>query len=356
MDLQHLTISRAVLFDIPPDLPNKMPGVPTGGQALVALGAPAKIMVTKRLAGALGKNANGMEVSVVDSSAISFFQIACSAIDGNDANFLAKCQIMATMLAAAQNNKHLAHSKLMVIQGSVTAGQLPYLVTVKAELQDGLSDRPGANAQQSVQYLKDLFMTESQRLFKIGYIKRNVAQATNNAGTYLPSEHVIHLFDHLMTSTETRNAAFYFYNGFLGCNTAASARARTRDFFENTLVFIKASGLPPDKQLDLTEALRADLRSNSNTVNVVDFSTAHMTQPVKTAYEKFMFQEKQFPNHSVAKDTEYVNAKLKRRRKIVFSNGISLSSPPQLMSSIKVTENANGSTTLDIPGTVESRE
>ncbi|MGF6345966.1 nucleoid-associated protein [Variovorax sp. W2I14] len=356
MDLQFLTINRAVLFDIPPDLPNKSPGVPVGGQALVGLSASAKTMVTKRLASALGKNANGMEISVTNSAAGSFFQIACSALDGNDTNFLNQSNTLASMLAVAQNNKHLAHCKLMVMQGTVTAGQLPFLVAVKAELQDGLADRSTVGAQPSLQHLKDIFMTESQRLFKIGYLYRTVAQASVNNSIYHPNEHVVHLFDHLMTSTETRNAAFYFYNGFLGCNTASSAKARTRDFYENTLTFIKDCGLPPDKRLDLIEALRADLRSNSNTLNVIDFANSHMTPPVKSAYETFMIQHKGFPNHAVQKDLEYVQTKLKRRRKITFSSGISLSSPPELMTSITVTPNTDGSTTVQVPGTVEARE
>jgi len=356
MDLQQLVIGRAVLFDIPPDQPDKSAGVPTGGQALTTLGTSAKMMVGRRLTGALGKNANGMEVSIVDSAPASFFQLACNAVDGNDANFVSQAQVLATMLAGAQNNKHLAHSKLMFIQGTVTAGQLPYLMAVKAELQDGLADRPGSGSSSSLQHLKDIFMTDSQRLFKIGYLQRNVANPTINAGQYQPHEHVVHLFDHLMTSTETRHAAFYFYNGFLGCNTASSARARTRDFYENTLTFIKSSGLPENDRLDLIEALRTDLRSTSNVVSVIDFATSHMTPQIKQAYETFMIGQKGFPNHAVQKDVEYVAAKLKRRRKITFSSKIFLSSPPELMSSITLIPNPDGSTTLTVPGLMETRE
>jgi hypothetical protein len=357
MDLQHLSISRAVLFDILPDKQDRTPSDPIGGTALSSLPNSAKLMVASRIAGALGKNANGLEVSIIDTSPSSFFQTACKAIDSSNENFLILTREIAVMLAAAQSNKHLAQSKLMLIQATVTAGQLPCLIAVKAELQDGLADRPApVEGQMHLQHLKDIFMTDSQRLFKIGYLQRTAANATINQGQYDPNDHIMHLFDHLMSSTETRNAAFYFYNSFLGCNTASSARARTRDFFENTMAFIKASGLPEDGKLDLIEALRTELRSTANVINIVDFASEHMTPKVKQAYEGFMIEQKGFPNHAVEKDTFYVNAKLRRRRKITFSNDIWLSTPPELMSSISTVENDDGSTTVTVPGLVEKRE
>lgn len=357
MDLQHLAISRAVLFDILPDKQDRTPNDPTGGAALSALPNSAKLMVASRIAGALGKNANGLEVTITNAGPNSFFQAACNAMDSSDADFLVRAREIAVMLAAAQTNKHLAQSKLMLIQATVTAGQLPCLIAVKAELQDGLADRPAAGAgEMNLQHLKDIFMTDSQRLFKIGYLQRTVAIATVNQGQYEPNEHIVHLFDHLMSATETRHAAFYFYNSFLGCNTASSARARTRDFFENTMAFIKASGLPDDGKLDLMEALRTELKSTSNVVNVVAFASEHMAPTVKQAYEGFMIEQKGFPDHAVEKDTFYVNARLKRRRKITFSNDIWLSTPPDLMASVITVENEDGSTTVTVPGLVEKRE
>lgn len=357
MDLQHLAISRAVLFDILPDQHDKTVSAPTGGLTLSTLPNSIKAMVATRLTSALGKNANGLEVAISDSGPTSFFQVACTAIDSDDAIFLTHARVIARMLASAQNNKHLAHSKLMLIQGTVTAGQLPCLIVVKAELQEGLADRPASGTgATTLQHLKDIFMTESQRLFKIGYLQRRVPVVTINQSQYDPAEHLVHLFDHLMSATETRHAAFYFYNGFMGCNTANSARARTRDFHENTMAFIKASGLSEDGKLDLIEALRTELRSTSNVVNVVAFASAHMTPLVKKAYEGFMIEQKGFPSHAVEKDTSYVSTKLKRRRKITFSSDIWLSTPPELMASVVTFSNEDGSTTLTVPGLVEKRE
>src|SRR5687768_3610957 len=119
MDLQHLAISRAVLFDILPDKQDRTPNDPTGGAALSALPNSAKLMVASRIAGALGKNANGLEVTITNAGPNSFFQAACNAMDCSDADFLVHAREIAVMLAAAQTNKHLAQSKLMLIQATV---------------------------------------------------------------------------------------------------------------------------------------------------------------------------------------------------------------------------------------------
>lgn len=356
MDLQHFEIKRACLFNIPEEQENRTAGIPSGGQALVDLSASAKIMVAKRLTAALGKNSNGVELSIVNSGASSFFQLASEAIDGDDSNFLEKALEIANMLSAAQVTKHLAESKLMVIQGAVTAGKLPFFMVVKAELQDGFTETVAKDNIPAVNHLTDIFMTESQKLFKIGYLYRKVATPVINDGIYDVNDCGVHLFDHLVTSTETRSAAFYFYNTFMGCNTAASAKARTRDFYENTMEFIRSSGLSSDEKIDLIEALRTELRSNNNTINVITFASTYFPKPVVTAYQDFMIKNKGFPNHAVVKDLTYVADRLKRRRKIKFSSGVDISSPPDIISQIKVTPNDDGSTSVIIPGMIESRE
>ncbi len=63
--------------------------------------------------------------------------------------------------------------------------------------------------------MNNLFMTDSQRLYKIGYIARAVSGDGKKDGQYVQDQHRIYIFDHLMTGTESRKAAFYFYSEFL---------------------------------------------------------------------------------------------------------------------------------------------
>jgi hypothetical protein len=354
LDLTNLVIERVTVFHVPEDLPNKNPGIPSGGETLVQLSSAGNDMLKMRMVKALGAQSHGIEVSIDDVTAQSFFQRGAAALSGNDASFLACSKVLATMLAKAQNNLSLKASKLVVIGGTVTAHSRPFLAVVKAELQDALSTRTAANSQ-AIDHLKNIFMTESQRLYKIGFLQRTVGTATHPGGVYVAAQHSVHLFDHLMTALETRSAAHYFYSAFLGCQTATSARSRTRDFYEQTMEFINTSGFADGKRFDLQDALRTDLRSNSATVSVSGFGVAHMSVADRAAYAGFM-GAKMFPTNAIAKDTEYVKSKLRRRRKIVFTSGVTVTTPPDDLNLVTVTTNDDGSSTLHIPGTESSRE
>jgi len=354
LDLTNLAIQRVTVFHIPEDQPTKAPGIPTGGQTLVQLSQQGKDMLKMRMVKALGAQSHGIEVSIDDVTPPSFFQQGAASLVGNDAAFLTGAGVLATMLAKAQNNVSLKASKLVVVGGTVTAHARPFLAVVKAELQDALSERTAANAQ-AIDHLKNIFMTESQRLYKIGFLQRTVGAVTHPHGVYDSNQHSVHLFDHLMTALETRSAAHYFYSGFLGCQTATSARSRTRDFYNQTMEFINTAGFPDVKRYDLFDALRADLRSNSATISVGDFGAAHMNVPDRAAYTGFM-AGKMFPTNAVAKDTEFVKSKLRRRRKILFTSGITVTTPPDDLNLIRVVTNNDGSSTLHIPGTESSRE
>ena len=354
LDLANFNIERVTVFHIPEDLPNKLPGIPTGGQSLIQLTAQAKDMLKIRIVKALGAKSHGIEVSISDITPTSFFQCGAAALGNSDAAFLNCGRLMANMLAVAQNNVSLKASKLVVIGGTVSSQSRPFIALVKAEMQDALSDKANS-ATQAIEHLKDIFMTESQRLYKIGFLQRTVSNVTVNGGQFDAAQHAVHLFDHLMTALETSSAAHYFYNGFLGCQTATSSRSRTRDFYNQTMEFIRNSNFHENKQFDLVDALRTDLRSNSGTISVSHFGSTHMSVPDQIAYSSFM-QSKLFPTTAVAKDIEFVKTKLKRRRKIIFTSGVTVSTPPDDLNKVTVSANPDGSSTLHIPGLESSRE
>ena len=66
--------------------------------------------------------------------------------------------------------------------------------------------------------------------------------------------------------------------------------------------------------------------------------------------------KKDFPNHAITKDTEYVKARLKRRQKIVFTSGVMVTTPANKVDLVKVTENIDGSSTVQIQGTLQKNE
>jgi hypothetical protein len=353
LELSDLTISRVVVFDIPMGDVNKGVAVPTGGLSVVNLTGPTHDMVVKRLTKVLGKNSHGIEATFDETEAGSFFQLGAGMMSATDADFRTASSVIAKSLAKAQSHRP-PPCKLIVVGGEVTVNAYPFLAVIKAELQEALTERSTSGAT-TLNLLTDIFMTESQRLYKVGFMQRSGQHAPSSKGLFDSKHFAIHLFDHLVTKTETRGAAAYFYRQFLGCEIANSARSLTRNFFEQTVEFLNKLDVTQARRIELHEALRSELRSNSPLLSVDQFATAHFDTQHIAPYKKFM-EGKNFPTTAVVKDTEYVKSRLRRRHKVLFSNDVMITTPADKIDLIQIAENDDGSTNVRIQGKVQSTE
>lgn len=350
IDLAFLSIERIVVHHIPPRADDKSFVAPTCATTLVTLAKPGLDMFAKRITQALGHHSHGVQAQFHNTGAQSFFVNAVDLMDGDDAQFIASSSVVAHDLTRAQQPKNLAASKLIVVSGYTSRSQTPFSAVVKSELQDGLTETSN-KGKTSVDYLTDIFFAESQKLYKIGFV-----QKTSPLGTKAAPEHfAVHLFDHLMTGTETRSAAFYFYSEFLGADVAASDRHRTREFFEKTNEFVQAQSLSTAEKIALGEALRAELRSNRQTIGVKRFSDDYLEPALQSKYLAFMAKSN-ISMHAINKDTEYIKSRLRRRQKIVFTSGVMITTPADKISLVSVEAPNDGSTIVKIHGTVESQE
>lgn len=351
LKLEFLTIDRIIIHHIPQRAADKSYVEPTLSDTLVKLPKSGLDMFTRRIGVSLGHQSHGIKADFQDVEKGSFFEDSVDLMDGDDATFIAASKRAAEKLTAVQRSKNLSDSKLIVISGTSSKEQMPFSAVIKADLQDALAETT-ENKKTVIDYLKNVFLTESQRLFKIGFVQKNSKLGKKKA----PEHFSLHLFDHLMTGTESRSAAVYFYWDFLGADVASSDKRMTRDFFEKTKDFLNSQDISTSHRMDLGEALRAELRSNSQTISVGEFGKKHLTPAMNKDYEKFM-EKANFPKHAITKDTEYIKAKLKRRQKLVFTNGVMLTTPADMLKTlVTVAPSKDGSTVVTIAGTVESEE
>jgi hypothetical protein len=312
LTLELLAIERLVVHHINQRDADRNVVEPGYADDLLRLPAGAMDMFTRRIAQALGHRSHGIEVDIRETAPGSFFQNGAEAMRADDARFMDLSRQMARDLAAVQVARDLPPSKLIVISGVVGRVQRRFMAVIKAEMQDGLGEtRHGRQTQ--IDYLTNIFLTDSQRLYKIGYVQQ-IDGNVGRAQPYLREHFVMHLFDHLMTGTETRSAALYFYSGFMGADIAASDKRLTQDFYERTIEFINSRGFEPEDRMDLVDALRSELRSNKQTLSVADFGDEHFERATRDEYCGFM-ERAHFPVHAVSKNTEYIKAKLIRRYK-----------------------------------------
>lgn len=356
LKIDLMTITRAVVHTIPSRGSDKSYVAPTGGGGVLRLSAEVNDVMVKRITKALGHHSHGVQADIIDGGADNMFERACFMMDCNDADFIAHAQAAAEKLTKVQQSKSLNPAKLICISGTVTANTRPFTAFIKAELQEALSEAK-QQGQSTLEILKNLFLTESNKLYKIGFISRTAAGGGKRGGAYTPDHHSAHVYDHLMTALETRSAAFYFYNEFLGTDVAATDRRLTRDFFEKSLQFIDSQNYTPNKRIALGEALRAELRSTGGQLSVKGFAATHLhSAGDQHAYVAYMTKSG-FPSHAITKDVEYVKSRLRKRQKVIFSTDVIISTPANSACDLlKIMDNKDGTTTVTVKGTVQSNE
>lgn len=323
---EGLTIQRIIVHRVYPRTADRQLVAPKISSKLIRLERNAVDALQQRITKALGNKSHGIEMSIQESGAGSFFQIGASMLHADEAAFIAASKSLADNLNSAQFNTTAPGGMLAIIAGRVGDAALPFLAAIKAEPQDGFKANE-QDDQVDMEYVAELLLTDTQRLYKIGLLTECFSKASGIDG-YHPANYRAFLFDHLMTATETRPAAAYFYHAFLGMSIQASSKILTKNFFEFTRNFIETAPVAQDAKLDLHEALRSELRSQQATISVAEFGVKHLPDPLRKEYESFM-ESKGFPQNSVNKDIDYIQAKLRRRRKFIFSNDVWISTPPE---------------------------
>ena len=348
LDTQNLHIERVIVHRIHARKPDKTIDPPIHGTALVKLPAGGKDALQTRIVNALGSRSHGIQVSIERTDVSDFFQIAAHAIHGTDPAFIKASQRMADALTLAQGAVSAPAGALAIIAGRTGALPRRYIAAIKAETQDGFG-AGGATGSVDFQYLQNLLLTPTQRFYKIGLLLELEAAPAQSEGAYDASDYRAYLFDHLITALETRQAAAYFYQTFLGMDIQKSAKRLTRDFFEHTRNFAQSSSLTDEAKADIKEALRVELRSDNSLIDPNEFAKQHIPPALRRQFRAYL-DEKNFPKTSVPKDTEYVKAKLRRPRQLTWPQGIKLFIPQDASQNTYSIEKKSGSTIVHIQG------
>lgn len=307
----------------------------------------------QRMTTALGSRSHGIEMSIESSASDSFLQIAAHAIASTEKDiFVQASKEMTNKLSLAQAGTSGLAGIVFVIRGRIGKQKNRFLAVIKAELHDGFgTGEPGDTA---VQYLAQLALTPTQRLYKVGLLLETIPVAPAKPAIYEPSNYRAFLFDHLITATESRSAAAYFYSSFLGMGIQKSSKKLTQDFYEICHNFIKAAPISDDAKWELREALRVELRSNSTIISAHSFATEHVESEELRDSLLAHFEAKGFPKNAVNKDVEYVKSKLRRPRKLAFTSGVKVIIPADATKDTVVVNESNESeTTITIHGTYQ---
>lgn len=352
---QGLSIERAITHRIYTKDVDKQKVDPKFSEKLLKLDQNSIDTIQVRITKSLGSKSHGLEVAVSDATIDSFFQIGAKMLHCDEESFVEYSKVIANKLNEALFQTRAPGGILAIISGRVGDESKPFVAAIKAEPQDGFKAKDEDDVI-GIEYIAELLLTESQKFYKIGFLIENISKPPVD-NLYISSNYRIFLYDHLVTSTETRSAALYFYGQFLGTSIFHSSKKLTQNFYEYTLKFINTLDIKDEEKGELLEAVRSELRSQKATINASSFAADHLPVAMRGAYCSFLASNN-FPTNSISKDTEYIKNKLKRKRTYSFSNNVLILTPPDKMGdylSLVATEEENV-TLVKIKGVLERQE
>ena len=325
ISLQQFSINRIILHEVSRHVPHADKAEPVKGTELIKLTDEAKKAIEDRIVQVLGRDSQSIEVEVDDDSEASTFQSCVKLMDQGDADFVDYSFNLAQRLATAQASKSVPGGLVVVFDGTVGSPTKRFISILKAEKQAGFVRHAGQNGM-ALEYLKEIFLTEDTKLYKIGFIHED--EEDTDGGFRETSQFTVMIYDHLITRGNREAAAQYFYKVFLGCKFAKSSKSQTRKYYLETQKFVNDSALSQEDKLDLIQALYSYVKvNNEQIIDPAKFAVDHMPVDVQDAYSKHL-RKVGLPPHAINKDLSALQTELKRRQ-IVMEGQVRLSAPAE---------------------------
>ena len=354
IDLSNLKMKRICIHQIYEMNEEREIVTPKYNNELTKLNNEGIDTLQDRIINALGGESHSIQMDIDDNSENGTFQIMVNMLECEDNEFIEKSKKIALKLAQSQNSRKIPGGIVVVFSGTVGCNNKAVVGVIKAEIHSGFTIEDKTNSI-ILEYLSKLLLTPQQKLYKIAvFIEDN--QNDSKEGLRNTDDFTTFIYDHNMNQSETKEAATYFYQSFLGCKIHHSNKKLTRDFYDDTREFINQLGVPDEQKVDMNTALYTYLKvSNETNISIHDFSKQYLKQNQRDAYEDFM-ETKEFPNSAIVKDLTYLKRRLKIR-KIKFSSNVSVTAPSENFKDlVEISGHENGKTILKVQGHIKEQQ
>ncbi|MEN6414334.1 MAG: nucleoid-associated protein [Veillonellales bacterium] len=317
IDLAMMSIDKTIIHQVP----NSLAGAaPIFSHEIIHLDGEALAALTRRVTDVMGKGSNCLEMQVNDTTDVSSVTQVISIMENSsDETFISKTISLAQKLFQSQSNNRIPEGILVSLSGRTGASQQQFIALIKAEGETGFHIQDV----NQVDFLSNLFLTNAQRLYKIGFFVRDNTNSPIN-----PNDLSIYVFDQNAVHNGTVCLANYFYQTFLGCKQLVNAAHQTETFYSSTKDFIvNNSNFTDEKKIELVNSLHTYLKSDQSAViNGQHFANTYFEDPeIIDQYTSRLTQDK-LPLIAISKDISRINRKLKIRR-MKFNTGVKISFP-----------------------------
>lgn len=207
-------------------------------------------MIKQRLIEAAGKNSRAFELELSNISPGSFYELCFDLSQQNDSQFIARSGAMADLLAGAQNRSYMSGGYFILIEAQDPTDMSAVYVVIKADLHEALKYEAG-DTQSKIQFLDKIFLSPSQKLFKLGILYEKTIDQTKTGNERFGC----FLFDDQFRSDG--KPAEYFYKDLLGFSIDKNHKIQSKLFYDKTESFIFSNISDSKKRKDLIGALKS---------------------------------------------------------------------------------------------------
>jgi len=278
-------------------------------------------LIKIRLIDAAGRNSKAFELDIEYTQQGSFFQLSNSIKDLDEEGFIKRTTEITDLLADSQRRTSIPGGYLMVMDCQDSETALPVIVVIKAEPHEALQFSI-SGGQTLLNVLRKVFLSPSQKLYKIGILYQKVAddevEDIEKYGCFLYD-------DQFRTDT---HPAEYFYKDFLGFSVGTNSKIQSQRFYDKTKTFITTEVSDFGAKKDLLLALKQEFTVNQvDTVSPINFANTFLPQ-ANGLRDKYIGEVcNELPN-SVVKDKSLIKNRLSKR-KVNFPRNINLSGPEE---------------------------
>ena len=355
--MQSITIEKAIAHEVVKHKSLVSGYSPESSDQLMPLeDRDLKELIERRLNEVLGSGSHSVEMEIDKDGEGSCFTKMISLLDKEEADFVDITKGLARDLSSSQVTGAVKAGVAIFITGKRYSSDSlegeKFTCVIKADssqamIQDGVSKL-------NFKYAASMILSEQQRLLKVGFFCRNGLKQ-NPSGKLTKKNLDISIFDHLITPANESSGAAYFYKTFLGCKPLASAKIMTKKFHSSASDYIDRMNVDNETKVEKKNCLTAYMKSTSGTISTREFAENWMPQNLRDDFSAQM-KNSGVSTKAIHKDNSLIKNKL-RIRKWTFSSKVKLIVPEGDISSyIKIGNQVNGWTKVEIHGDLESQE
>ncbi|TAH00307.1 MAG: hypothetical protein EAZ15_09425 [Sphingobacteriales bacterium] len=296
-------------------------------------------IIRNRLIDAAGRNSKAFELDIDNANPDSFFELSNDLADLNESEFIQRTTEITELLADSQRRVSIPGGYLLIMDCLDNDTNFPVIIVIKAEPHEALQfSINGGHTQVNV--LRKVFLSPSQKLYKIGIIYKKTEDESENVNEQFGS----FLYDDQFR-TDTHPAE-YFYKDFLGLTVGNNSKIQSQRFYDKTKNFVMANVEDFEVKTSLVSALKNEFTINQNdTINPLNFANTYI--PTKNGLRDLYIGDicQELPL-SIVKDDSLLKTRL-TKRKIDFPSNINLSGPEEGFDNRVEIINQDSITTLD---------